>query len=286
MASGTSKTFRHKSFKRSYREDYVRELEVPGMGQHIFYSFKLIFENYKIFLPLLFIMTVAAICLTGLASEFLNGQTVIFGSLVFLIIWLVSIFIIRHKLAGNKVGIRDALYNAMTPLLSSFVVLAVAAVQCIPIMILVVAYSSAIETHFLDTPFYAFLFFTFGALLILLSSYFLSGTLMALVAVSAPGLYPLEALKTANELMRGRRIKFILRIILITLLVIVLWVVVMFPIASLGSDFSSFIKVCGTTLACFLAIYISVYFYVYYRWMLNFDTKEENGKKRSRKKNS
>jgi len=106
------------------------------------------------------------------------------------------------------------------------------------------------------------------------------------VAVSAPGLYPLEALKTANELMRGRRIKFILRIILITLLVIVLWVVVMFPIASLGSDFSSFIKVCGTTLACFLAIYISVYFYVYYRWMLNFDTKEENGKKRSRKKNS
>ena len=108
MASGASK---HRSFKRSYREDYIRELEVPGMGYHIFYTFKLIFENYKIFLPLLFIMTVAAICLTGLASEFLNGQTVIFGSLVFLIIWLISIFVIRHKMAGNKVGIRDALYN-------------------------------------------------------------------------------------------------------------------------------------------------------------------------------
>ncbi|MBQ6410251.1 hypothetical protein IJI18_03335 [Candidatus Saccharibacteria bacterium] len=266
------------SFKIYQRKEFVRDLEMPGMGYHVFYTSKLIFENYRIFLPLLFVMTVVMLCLTGLATEFLNGQTVIFGSLVFLIIWLTSIFIIRHKMAGNKIGVRDALYNALTPLLSSLVVLAVVAVQCIPIMILVVAYSSAIETHFLDMPFYAFLFFTFGALMILLSAYFLSGSLMALVAVSAPGLYPLEALKTTNELMRGRRIKFILRIILVLFLVTALWVVIMFPVAALGSDFSSFIKVCGVTLACFLAIYVSVYFYVYYRWLLDFSFEKEKQK--------
>lgn len=283
MASGASKKFAHKSFKRSYREDYVRELEVPGMGFHIFYTFRLIFENWKIFVPFLVIMVLVAVGLVGLADEFLNGQTIIFGSLVFLVIWLTSIFVIRHKMAGNEITLFDALYNAMTPLISTLVVLVVAAIQCIPILILVVAYSSAIETHFLETPFYAILFFVFAALLVLLSSYLLTGTLMALVAVSAPGLYPIEALKTANELMRGRKIKFTLRIILLLLLVVIVWVIIMFPIAKINVALLT--KICGIILACFLSIYISVYFYIYYRWMLSYDTKEENGKKRSRKKN-
>ena len=230
MANGA---FKHKSFKRSYREDYVRDLEVPGMAYHVFYPFKLIFLNYKIFLPLLFVMVVVAIFLVGVADNFLNGQTVVFGSLVFLMIWLSTIFVIRHKFAGNKINFRDALFNSMSPLLSTFVVLVVAAIQCIPIMIVVIAYSSAVETHFLGTPFYAFLFFTFAALLVLLSLYLISGTLMALVAVSAPGLYPMEALKATNELMRGRKIKFILRIVLLLVLVTIMWVVVMFPIAKL-----------------------------------------------------
>lgn len=280
MASGASKkSQRAASFKLYQRREFVRDLEVPGMAYHILYPFKLIFSNYKIFLPILFVMVAVAIFLVGVADNFLNGQTVVFGSLVFLMIWLITIFVIRHKLAGNKINFRDALYNSMSPLLSTFVVLVVAAIQCIPIMILVVAYSSAVETHFLDTPFYAFLFFTFAALLVLLSLYLLSGTLMALVAVSAPGLYPMEALKTTNELMRGRKIKFILRIILVLILITIMWVVVMFPIAKLGALMGQYewaakiplVKVCGITMACFLGMYVSCYFYVYYRWMLKFE---------------
>ena len=41
----------HKSFKRSYREDYQRDLEVPGIMYHIFASFKIVFKNWKLFLP-------------------------------------------------------------------------------------------------------------------------------------------------------------------------------------------------------------------------------------------
>lgn len=291
MVSGT---FEHKSFKRSYREDYIRDLEVPGMAYHIFYTFKLLCLNYKIFLPLLFVMVVLAIFLIGVADNFLNGQTVVFGSLVFLMIWLTTIFAIRHRLAGNKINFRDVLYNSMSPLLSTFVVLVVMAIQCIPIMIVVIGYSSAVETHFLDTPFYAFLFFTFAILFGLLSLYLVSGTLMAFVAVSAPGLYPIEALKTTNELMRGRKIRFILRIVLLLILITVMWIIVMFPIANLGTFMSQYewaakiplVKVCGVIMSCFLAMYTACYFYVYYRWMLRFDTKkEENGERKSRKKN-
>lgn len=336
MASGPSKVFKHRSFKRSYREDYKRDLEVPGMMYHILNSFRLIFKNWKIFVPLLIVMVVASILFVGLMSEdtYAEIQTVIdktaaenganigtfaksglllistvftgglsanttagawvFVALIFLIIFLVTIFILRHKMAGNKVGLRDALYNSMTPLLSSFVVLVVAVIQTIPIMLLIIAYSAAIETHFLDTPFYAFLFLAFAVLMILLSGYLLSSSIMALVAVSAPGLYPLDALKTASELMAGRRIRFILRMVALIITLVVMWALIMMPLIMFDlfmkqfewTRFIPFIPICLVMMTCFTAIYVSTYFYTYYRWILKFDTKEENGKKRRRKKNS
>ena len=65
MASGISK---HKTFKRSYREDYVRGLEVPGISQHIFQTFKMIFGSFKIFLPLILIMTAMIVGILGFLS--------------------------------------------------------------------------------------------------------------------------------------------------------------------------------------------------------------------------
>lgn len=285
MASG------HSSFKRSYREDYLRELEVPGMGQHIFQTFKMILTNWKIFLPLIFIVTAILVAVLGFLnfSAYKDAAVLTVVVIAILLVWLVSIFVVRHKMAGNKVGLRDALYNAMTPFWSSFVVLVLAAVQAVPIMLLVVAYSSAIETHFLDTPFYAFLFLGFAGLMILLTSYLWSGTLMALVAVSAPGLYPLEAIKASNEMMMGRRIRFILRIIALLLVLFVIWALIIWPMAVFVGE-SPVTSVILTIVGCFSIIYIAIYLYLYYRWMLKFDTKdikkEKNGQKRGGKKNS
>ena len=335
MASGTSK---HKSFKRSYREDYKRDLEVPGMMYHILNSFRLILKNWKIFLPLVVVMVIATILFVGLMSEstYQEFQTVldktaqetgvgdigaftksglllistvftgglsnnanagawVFVALIFLIIWLITIFILRHRMAGHEMGLRDAMYNSMSPLLSTFVVLIVAVIQCIPVMILVIAYSAAVETHFLDTPFYALLFLAFAALMILLSGYLLSSTIMALVAVTAPGLYPMEALKTANEVMASRRIRFILRMISLIITLVVLWALIMMPLIMFDLFMKQFewtrgipfIPVCLVTMTCFTAIYTATYFYTYYRWVLQFDVKEEekNEQKRRRKKN-
>ena len=332
MASGA---FKHKSFKRSYREDYIRDLEVHGIMQHILHSFKLIFENWKIFLPFLFIMVILMIAMVGLMSEntytgikdvidetaaenganigtFAKSAILLFSTvftgglsadatagagvvvaLLFLIIWLVSIFVIRHKMAGNKISLRDALYNSLSPLLSTFVVFVVAVVQAIPIIILVIAYSAAVETHFLDTPFYAILFLVFAGLMLLLSSYLLSSTIIALIAVSAPGMYPLEALKLSSEVMAGRRIRFVFRMIALVIILIAIWFIVMMPLILFDlfmkqfewTSFIPFIPICLVFMSCFTGIYVAVYFYTYYRFMLKFDTKEENGKKRSRKKN-
>ena len=76
----------HKSFKRTYREDYVRDLKVPGMGQHIYESFAMIFQHFKLFGGLLVISTVMMV----LAMAGFTETTAVFAVLIFLMICEVS----------------------------------------------------------------------------------------------------------------------------------------------------------------------------------------------------
>ncbi len=314
----------HKSFKRSYREDYKRELAVPGIMYHIFATFKIIFKNWKLFLPLLVIAVVLNAVFVGIMSESnyaqfqdildetsvqvaggdignvakaglllistvttggLSGDSseaaAVFGVIIFLIVWLVTIFLLRHRLANHKIKLRDGLYNALTPLISTFLVFVVAVIQCIPIFILIVVYSAAIQTEFLTTPFYALVFFIFAAMMILLSGYLLSSSLIAFVAVSAPGLYPIKALHTASDLMMGRRVKFVIRLLALILALAVVWVIVMLPLILFDlwmktfewTEGIPFVPICLTIMTCFTFIYVTAYLYLYYRWMLDYEEK-------------
>lgn len=321
MAKKRSKFNPHRSFKRTYREDYKRDLNVPGMMHHIFESLGTIFKNWKLFLPLMLLVLILNVLLVGLMSESnyvqfreilddTSGQmaggdignvakaglllistvttggmstsessetAVVFQVLIFLVIWLTTIFLIRHIMAGHKVKLRDGLYNAMTPLISTLMVFLVAVVQCIPIFLLIIAYSAAVRTEFLATPFYALVFFVFAALMILISGYLLSSSLIALVAVSAPGLYPMQALRTASELMMGRRVRFILRIVVLILTIAIMLAVVMLPLIVFDLWMKSFewtkgipfIPICLNLMTSFVTIYATIYLYKYYRWMLD-----------------
>lgn len=309
----------HKTFRRSYREDYARETNVPGIMYHIMATFRMIFKNWKLFLPLLVIVVILNALFVGIMSEAnytqfqdildqtsaefsggdvgsvakaglllistittggLSGESgeaaVVFEVIIFLIIWLTTIFLVRHIMAGHKVKLRDGLYNAMTPLVSSFLVFAVAVLQCVPIFILIIVSSAAVQTEFLATPFYALVYFIFAVLMVLLSGYLLSSSLIAFIAVSVPGMYPLRALHTASDLMMGRRIKFILRLVALLIALAIVWVIVMLPLILFDMWMKQFewtagipfVPICLTIMTCFTFIYVTVYLYMYYRWML------------------
>lgn len=312
----------HRSFKRSYREDYTRELEVPGIMYHTFATFKVIFKNWRLFVPLLIIAVLMNVVLVGIMSEDMYKQfqeildntsaqiaggdigntakaglllistittgglsgssseaAMVFGVIIFLILWLVTIYLLRHRLAGHRIKLRDGLYNATAPLISTFVVFAVAVVQCVPIFALIIAYSAAVQTEFLATPFYALMFFVFAALMILISGYLLSSTLIALVAVTAPGLYPLKALHVSSDLMMGRRVRFILRLVALVIVLVVTWVIVMLPLILFDLWMKTFewtagipfVPICLNIMTCFTVVYATAYLYLYYRWMLNYE---------------
>lgn len=309
----------HKSFKRSYREDYKKELEVPGIMHHILEAFGTLLKNWKLFLPLLVFVVIVALFFVGIMSEETYQQyqkildqaasqgegggfgviekaglllastvstgglagdsgelVVVFGCLIFLTIWLVTVYFIRMIKAEKIVRFRDGLYNAMTPLIPTLFVLVVAIIECVPIFLLIIAYSAAVETEFLAEPFYALLFFVFAVIMILISGYLLSSSLMALSAVTVPGMYPLNAINAASDMMVGSRMKFIVRLVALVVTIVLMWVIVMLPLILFDlwmkqfewTTAIPFVPFMVLLMTCFTGMYVSAYLYIYYRYML------------------
>lgn len=315
----------HRSFRRSYREDCVRELELPGLLHHACTTFIKIFKNWRLFLPLLILVVALNIILVGLLSEdtylkfqkaiddtnnsltqgkvgnvakaglllvstittggLTNGMTEVqqvFAVFLAIVVWLVTIYILRQNLVGNKIQLRDALYNALTPFISTFCVLAVVFLQLIPIFLVIIVYSTAIATEFLATPFYALLVFLFALPLVILSVYWLSSSSLALAIVTAPGLYPIVSLRVAADLVAGRRFKLIARLIYLVFVLSIIWIVTLLPIILLDLKLKPiFSWLAGIPVvpfsmllvSCFSVIYIAAYFYLFYRRILDYDKK-------------
>lgn len=315
----------HKSFKRSYREDYVRKTSTPGLLNHAVTTFQVIFKNWKVFLPFIGIMVVLYIILVGLLSENLYQQfqdainesnaelagnelgnfakaslllisTVATGGFdsgmdevgmvfmveLFLVMWLVTIFLLRHYYSGSRPKLRDALYNAMAPFISTILIFVIIFLQAIPIMLVLITYSAAISTNFLATPFYALVYFIFAALMILLSLYMLSSSLMALTAVTAPGVYPGVALGSAADITAGRRTRIIIRLFYLILVVALIYIVTMLPVILIDLGLKSalswlegvpIVPFFLLVVTCFVFVYATAYIYRYYRWLLDYDEK-------------
>ncbi len=313
----------HKSFKRSYREDYVRETNLPGLISHSHATFKVIFKNWKVFLPLILFILIFNIILVGLMSEdsyntfqdaldetnenLAHGQlgnlgkagllligTIttgglnrgmtevqqVFMILLLLVTWLVTVYLVRHILAGHKVKFRDGLYNALTPFISTFCIVGVIFLELIPVFAVTITYSAAVATDFLNTPFYALVYFVFASLMILLSAYLLSSSLMALIAVSAPGLYPMTALNTASDIIAGRRIRLIIRVLFVFIVLAICWILVMLPIILIDTvlkqniEWLNGIPIVPASLlfmTIFSTVYVSTYLYLFYRKLLDMD---------------
>lgn len=168
---------------------------------------------------------------TGGISQTLSEAQQIYTILIALMTWLTTVWLLRNILAGHKVKVRDGLYSAGSPILSTFIVAVVLIIQLLPLAIALIGYTAAVTSGLLSgggIP--AMLFWCAVALLAVLSLYWITSTFIALVIVTLPGMYPFVALKTAGDLVIGRRVRILLRILWMLLGIIVTWAVVMIPV--------------------------------------------------------
>lgn len=175
-------------------------------------------------------LTLATLGISGLNEQLTEVQQV-FAVLLGVMAWLTTVWLLRNILAGHKVKMRDGLYNAGAPLISTLLVVLVLVIQLLPIALAAVGYSAATSSGLLSgggMP--AMIFWAAATLLALLSLYWVTSSLFALIIVTLPGMYPYRALKAAGAIVLSRRIKLLLRWLWMFVCILGIWLVFMLPV--------------------------------------------------------
>lgn len=214
----------------------------------------------------------------GVSDESTEAQQ-IFSVLVFLLIWLTTVWLLRNLLAGHKVKLRDGLYSAGSPLFAMAIIAVIIAIQLIPIAVVLIGYNAALASGLLAGGAASMLFWIGAALLVVLSLYWVTSSLFAMIIVTLPGTYPYQAMKAAGDIMVGRRIKLLLRWLWMGLMVILFWALVMLPIILLDMGLKSLwpaiqglpiVPVAAILMAALTTIWVSAYVYLLYRKVVDY----------------
>lgn len=168
--------------------------------------------------------------MVGALNETPTDAQTIFAALLALMVWLTTVWLLRAIMSGHRPRLRDGLYNGGAPLFSSVLIALLILVQLVPIALAGIAFWAAESTGLLVGGVESMLFWVVAGLLALLSVYWITSSALALVVVTLPGMYPMQAIKTAGDLVIGRRVRILLRLIWICLLFIVAWAAIMIPI--------------------------------------------------------
>jgi hypothetical protein len=217
---------------------------------------------------------------TGAMSASLTEAQQIYAAILLFFTWLTTVWLLRAVMSGHKPKLRDGLYNAGAPILSTFLVGLLLLVQLLPIALAFVGYSAAMATNLLDGGVESMLFWTVASLLAALSLYWITSTLIALVVVTLPGMYPMRAIKTAGDLVVGRRIRVLLRLLWMALMLVILWAVIMVPIILLDTwikgiwpviSWLPVVPIALLVMSTLTVVWVSSYVYILYRRIVDDD---------------
>lgn len=214
------------------------------------------------------------------ASSDPQVQQGVYGTIIALLTWLTTVWLLRAILAGRKPKLRDGIYNAGAPIVPTFLVATVIVVQLVPIALVAFAYSAAVASGLLEGGVEAMLFWSVALLLTVLSLYWITSTIMALIVVTLPGMYPMQALKTGGDLVIGRRIRILLRLLWMILSIVVIWLLVMVPIILFDGWIKSalpalawvpIVPVSLLIMSSFTVVWAASYVYLLYRKVVDDD---------------
>ncbi len=227
----------------------------------------------------------AGLVLVNIATGTLNvGKTEaqgIYAALLGVLVWLTTVWLLRVTMAGQRPRLRDGLYNAGAPLVSTLMVALALLFQLLPVVLAIIAYGAAASTGLLNAGVEAMVFWAGASLLGLLSLYWISSTLFGLIVVTLPGMYPWRAIVTSGDLVVGRRIRLMLRVVWLLLTIIVIWALIMIPLILLDAwikglwpviEWIPVIPVALVAVASFTVVWSSAYMYLLYRKVVDDDS--------------
>lgn len=208
-----------------------------------------------------------------------EGQQ-IYAVILVLFSWLTTVWMLRAFMAGKKPKLRDGFYNAGAPIIPTFLIVLVMVVQLIPVIVAILAFTALMPYGILDGGIEAMIFWFVAFLLVMLSMYWMTSSFMALIVVTLPGMYPMKAITIAGDLVIGRRIRIMLRLLWMIFVTLLGWIAIMVPIII----FDAWLKGVVTTIAwlpivpvallvmgSITVVWIAAYIYLLYRRIVDDD---------------
>ena len=211
--------------------------------------------------------------LGGSTGGVASSQQVI-GALIGLYIWLTTIWLVRGVTAGRRLKIRDGLYNAGAPVIALSVLVFIALIQLLPAAIAVIIYGAADTSGMLQQTVVLMLAAGATILIVTLSIYWLTSTLFAMVIITLPGMYPLEAARLASDVVLGRRMRILLRLMWLLVVLAVVWAAVLIPVITIDGALKTVIPalnwlplvpLVALMLVAFSIVASACYIYLFYR---------------------
>ncbi len=216
--------------------------------------------------------TFAALISTQL-SEGIDQTTQVYLTVLALFTWLSVVWFLRQRLNGSIVNVRDAIYNSGAPVLSTFLVGLVGLFQLLPAAIAIIAFWTASQVGVIVGGVEAMLFAVAMILLIILSLYWVTSTLLAMVVVTLPGTYPFRALSIAGDIIVGRRLTMLYRLVWLIFLLVLLWVFILIPTILLADalpwKWLPLVPFVAQMLAGASLLFAATYIYLLYRRMID-----------------
>lgn len=199
---------------------------------------------------------------SGSASSDVAGA---YQTILLIVVSLATIWALRQVHADKKVRIRDAFYKGMYPLVPFILVLLVIGLQLLPLLIANTVYgivvSNGLAITFLEKAVWLMLYGLFA----LLSLYMVASSVFALYIVTLPDVTPMQALRSARQLVRYRRWTVMRKFIFLPVAVLFVGAVIMIPLIIYATPLAEWIFFALTMLA--LAV-IHSYIYGLYRELL------------------
>lgn len=223
-----------------------------------------------------------ALAAFGSSGTELSADQGVYLSFSVLFVWLATIWLLRELLAGRKPRLRDGLYNSGAPILSTVGVVIVLAVQLVPVGVATLLYYGLSQAQMLHEGFGAMLFGIFAATIAALVLYWISSTILALVVVTIPGMYPLHALRIAGDLVVGRRLRVFLRLLWGLLAAALIWSLALLVVVLIDNVVKtsfpdapafSLAPYIAAAISAMIAVWFAAYVYLFYRKVVDDDAK-------------
>lgn len=208
----------------------------------------------------------------ALNTNLSEGQQIYVG-LLYIFVWLVVIWLLRHLLAGTEVSVRDGLYNAGAPLVSVLLITFLGVLQLLPGAIGVMIFAFAQQGGLLVSGIEVAVFFLVALLLVVLSLYWVTSTFFAIIIATIPGTYPVAALRSARQLVVGQRRQILFRLLWLVAILFLLFAVVLIPTIVIDTYMRlsgyPFVTLVLQFMTSVLVVLASTYIYMLYRKIID-----------------